>query len=197
MAADGTVTHWLGPLKAGDPEAARRLWDVYVPRLVALARDRLRGRPIGVADEEDVALSAFDSFCRGAARGRFARLDHRDDLWQLLVVITVRKAISLARGERRAVRGGGRVQSLSDLDGPEAEAILGHEPGPELATQVAEECRRLLGLLRDDTLRSIALWKMEGYTNAEIAEKLGCVRFTVDRKLRAIRRAWSSAEEGA
>jgi DNA-directed RNA polymerase specialized sigma24 family protein len=143
-----------------------------------------------VADEEDVALSAFDSFCRGAERGRFPRLDDRGDLWQLLVVITVRKAYDLANHERRAARGGGRVVSLSDLAETGADQILGDEPTPELAAQVAEECRRLLDRLGNKTYRSVALLKMEGYTHEEIARKLGCVRFSVDRKLRAIREIW-------
>jgi DNA-directed RNA polymerase specialized sigma24 family protein len=56
---------------------------------------------------------------------------------------------------------------------------------------VAEECRRLLGRL-DDDLRALALLKMEGYTNEEIASRLGRSRATVERKLRLIRRAWEA-----
>jgi DNA-directed RNA polymerase specialized sigma24 family protein len=192
MESKGSVTGWIGRLKQGDPEAAEQLWKVYFQSLVELARTRLRGIPRRAADEEDVALSAFDSFCRGAQRDRFPRLDDRDDLWQLLLLITVRKACDLASHERRPSRGAGRVRTLSDLAEWEADAILGDEPTPELAAQVADEFQRLLGLLRDESLRTVALLKMEGYTNEEIAAKLGCVRFTVDRKLKAIRRIWES-----
>jgi hypothetical protein len=52
-----------------------------------LARARLRNTPRRIADEEDVAPSAFDSFCRAARAGRFPRLDDRHDLWQILVLI--------------------------------------------------------------------------------------------------------------
>jgi DNA-directed RNA polymerase specialized sigma24 family protein len=190
MGSEGSVTPWIGALKQGDPAAAQRLWNAYFHRLVDLARARLRDVPRRAADEEDVALSAFDSFCRGAERGRFARLDDRDDLWQLLLVITLRKACNLAKHERRQARGSGRVRMLSDLAAWGGEDVLGDEPTPELAAQIADECRRLLGLLRDESLRSVALWKMEGYTHEEIAARLGCVRFTVDRKLRAIRQIW-------
>jgi DNA-directed RNA polymerase specialized sigma24 family protein len=190
MESAGSISVCIDALKRGDPEAAQRIWDAYFQRLVALARARLRGAAGRAADEEDVALSAFDSFCRAAGRGRLPRLEDRDDLWQLLVVITVRKACDLANHEHRRSRGGGRVVLLSDLDGPAAEAVLGSEPTPELAARVADECGRLLGLLENDTLRSVALWKMEGLTNQEIADRLGCVRFTVDRKLQAIRKAW-------
>src|SRR4051794_35421101 len=103
--SDGSVTRWVGPLAQGDEQAAQRLWDEYFARLVALARSRLRGAARRVADEEDIALSAFNSFCRGAERGRFPRLNDRDDLWQMLVVITVRKAIDLTRRENRQSRG--------------------------------------------------------------------------------------------
>src|SRR4051812_37747280 len=100
-----SVTRWLAGLQQGEPdEPAQRLWGRYFDRLVHLARARLRAAPRGPADEEDVALSAFDSFCRGAAEGRFPRLGGRDDLWRLLVSITTRKAQAAARRERRLKR---------------------------------------------------------------------------------------------
>ena len=106
-------------------------------------------------------------------------------------MLTVRKAVNLVNYQGRKSRGGGRVQSLADLDVVSAEAILGAEPSPELAEQMTEECQRLLARLPDESLRTAALWKMEGYTNKEIAARLGCVPQTVERKLRAIRKVWS------
>jgi DNA-directed RNA polymerase specialized sigma24 family protein len=191
MAADGSVTRWIDTLKAGDRDAAQALWNAYFQRLVVLARARLRGTARRAADEEDVALSAFDSFFRGVERGRFPRLNDRDDLWRLLFVITVRKASNLAKFEGRQARGSGRVWPLSALAEPGAAEAIGNEPSPELAAQVADECRRLLARLPSDALREIALWKMEGFTNEEIAAQLGCVRFTIDRKLRTIRQIWA------
>ncbi|MBI1915085.1 MAG: hypothetical protein HYS12_10160 [Planctomycetes bacterium] len=80
MSSAGDVTRWLQQLKAGDHDAVQPLWERYFRRLVGLARDRLRKLPRRTADEEDVALSAFDSFCRRAEEGRFPRLDDRDGL---------------------------------------------------------------------------------------------------------------------
>jgi DNA-directed RNA polymerase specialized sigma24 family protein len=191
MSSDGSVTRLIGMLKGGDRDAAQRLWEAYFGRLVGIARGRLRSAPRRAADEEDVALSAFESFYRRAEEGRFPKLQDRDDLWQLLFVLTVRKAINLVRHEGRESRGGGRVQGLADLEGLGADGLLGAEPSPELAAQMTEECQRLLDRLGDETLRSVALWKMEGYTNREIADRLGCVDQTVARKLRAVRRIWS------
>ena len=106
MAADDSVSAWLDRLQAGDPSAAHRLWQRYFPRLVGLARQKLRDAPRRVADEEDVALSAFGSFCRAAEAGRFPDLLDRDGLWRLLVVITARKAAHLLRDQGRQKRGG-------------------------------------------------------------------------------------------
>jgi DNA-directed RNA polymerase specialized sigma24 family protein len=191
---EGSITQCIERLKRGDRAAAERLWDAYIRRLVGLARAKMRAAPQRVADEEDVALSAFDSFYRRAERGQFARLDDRDDLWQLLVVITERKALGLMRHERRKSRGEGRVVSLSEVANGGIDGALDPEPSPDFAAQFAEECRRLLDLLGDDTLRSVAVWKMEGHTNAEIAGLLGCVEQTVERKLRSIRRLWDGEQ---
>jgi DNA-directed RNA polymerase specialized sigma24 family protein len=190
--AGGSVTVWLNQLKAGDPAAAQPLWDGYFARLVALARDRLRAIPRGIADEEDVALSAFDSFCRAAAAGRFPRLDDRDDLWQVLFVLTVRKAVNLVRYETRERRGETRQGPTGAADSTTSGvgAITDAEPTPDVVAEVSEGCARLLGLLTAADLREVAVWKLEGYTNAEIAGKLGRSLPTVERKLAAIRTIW-------
>ena len=191
MEPEGSITRCIDMLKRGDRAAAQELWGRYFGRLVGLARAQLRSAPRRAADEEDVALGAFDSFYRAAERGRFPQLADRDDLWQLLFVITVRKAIDLVHHEGRAIRGGGRVLTLADLAGGDVERIIGPEPTPALAAQVADESRRLLDGLGDESLRSVAIWKLEGHTNDEIAAKLGCVRQTVERKLRRFRTLWA------
>ncbi|QEH32293.1 ECF sigma factor [Aquisphaera giovannonii] len=196
---EGSVTVWIGHLKAGDPLAAHHLCDRYFGRMVGLARRRLRGgRPVGAAeDEEDVALSAFQSLCQGAAQGQFARLDDRDDLWQLLVVITSRKAIDQVKRGCRQKRGGGRVLDESALVGDRAseragglDAIAGDETDPAFLAMAAEECQRLLDALGDDTLRQIALLRMDGETGEAIAGRLGCSLRTVANKLKLIRMKW-------
>jgi hypothetical protein len=198
MTSSGSVTHWIQLLQAGEDSAARPIWERYFCRLVGLARVKLRGAARRVADEEDVALSVFDSFCRGLEEGRFPNLQDRDNLWKVLVVLTARKALRLVQHERRQKRGGGKVLAEADVPAGEAERallddVIGREPSPEFAAQVAEECNRLLDLLGDDRLRSIARWKMEGDTNAEVAVKIGCLERTVERKLRTIRDRWEKA----
>ena len=198
----GSITHRIDALRAGDPAAAQLLWERYFDRLVRLARSRLRatGRPSAAADEEDAVLSAFDSFCAGAVRGRFPQLTDRDDLWRLLVVITARKVQAQARREGRQKRGGGLVRRESDVPGAGGTSatagldhLIGAEPTPEFAAQAAEECRRLLDALEDESLRQVALARLEGYTNEEIAGRLGCARRTVARRLELIRKTWLSS----
>jgi len=203
----GSITGYLGNLKDGDQAAAQPLWEHYFAKLVTVARSKLRRMRKSTADEdeEDAALSAFNSFCAGAARGKFPQLADRDDIWKLLVVITARKAMAQANRAGRQKRGGGRVVEEAALfgqgfDGTTSslvglEAIAAQGPSPEFAAMMAEECRRLLEQLEDDSLRQVALSRMEGYNNDEIAAQLGCARRTVARRLDLIKKTWLASED--
>lgn len=160
-------------------DAVRVLWERYFDRLVRLARARLRQAPGSMIDAEDVALSAINSFCRRTADGRFPRLDDRQDLWRILMTIAARKAAGVFR---RPTPG---TQDDGVLD-----RIIGTEPTPELAAMVADEVRYLLESLPNDSYRTIALQKLESYTNEEIAANLGCCTKNVEYKLRNIRATW-------
>lgn len=183
-----TVTHWINGLGTSRHEdASKRLWDRYFARLAGLARGRLRSISCAPADGEDVALNAFDSFFRGAAAGRFDRLEGRDDLWRLLVVIASRKARNLRRDENRLKRGG-----LVDFQDPGVlDAVAGDDPSPEFAVLVADESRRLFEGLSDDSLRRVVRLKLEGFSNEEVAKTLDCGLRTVERKLAVIRMRWT------
>jgi RNA polymerase sigma factor (sigma-70 family) len=193
MSPGDDVTRWLRQLQAGEPGAAQKLWESYYRRLVGLARKKLGELPRGAADEEDVALSAFDSFVRGAEQGRFPRLDDRDDLWQVLMMITSRKALDLIAHEGRERRDWRRREDPAA--GPEDgswRGPAGREPDPAFAAEVAEQCRNLLAALADEELRQIALRKLEGWTNGEIAEQLDLALASVERRLRLIRKTWAA-----
>lgn len=209
----GSISRWIGVLRVAgaspsgpDPsdesveQAARALWERFFQRMVGLARLKLRASKArdSAVDGEDVAISAFDSFYAGATRGHFPVLFDRDDLWRLLVVITSRKAMSETRRQNRQKRGAGLVRNESQvgpLDDDELLArALATEPTPDSAAMVVEEYRLLLDRLGDDTLRKVAVWRMEGYTNDEIADRLGCARRTVARQLALIRAIWQTQE---
>ena len=204
MAVTDEVTQWISKLSDGDECAAAVIWEQYFAKLVRFARRKLEGMPRRAVDEEDVALSAMHSFCRGMKGGRFEKIDDREDLWKLLVTITARKATAQRRRHHAIKRGGDpggghRVRGESvflrvnngEHRGPGIGEVLGNEPTPEFANMVAEECRQMLDCLGDEKTREVALHKLAGYSTKEIAEEMGCVSRTVERKLERIREKWS------
>lgn len=194
--SEDSVTLWMNKLKDGHvEEATSQLWQRYFERLVKRVRGRLRGGVRRAADEEDIAASALESVFRGIREERFPELSDRDNLWSLLVVIAERKAGKLVRRETAGKRGGGNVRGdsavfdIREMRGG-FDRFAGEEPTPEFTALVAEECQRLLAVLDDEVLQRIALGKMEGYTNEELAEQLQCAPVTIGRKLRLIRQRW-------
>jgi DNA-directed RNA polymerase specialized sigma24 family protein len=192
MADQGSVSRVLEGLKAGEESAARELWERYCAQLTRQARKKLRYNRRRIADENDVAQGAFLSLCLGARKGRFPALRDRDSLWRLLLFITAQKAADLITYEKRKKRGSGRVHGHSFFAGKEGEdsfdALVAPTPSPATLQVWAEEYERLLGRLKEETLKKIAIMRLEGYTSDEIAEKLGCARRTVARKLDLIKK---------
>ncbi len=151
-----------------------------------------------MADEEDVAICAFEAFLRGVEAGRFSQLDDRNDLWHILVMLSERRAVDQIRVELTEKRGGGHVRGDSALgtvstsvaaDG--FDQLAAAEPAPDFAVQASEELRQL----DDDELQRVAVAKMEAYTNAEIAEQLGKSVSSIERKLSLIRAIWGEKTE--
>jgi DNA-directed RNA polymerase specialized sigma24 family protein len=188
---DDSITVWIRRLEAGDPDAAERLWKSYFPRMVRSARWRLQGYSSHLADEEDIALSAFKSFCR--ATGNLHQLRDRVSLWPFLLMLVARKVSHLIRHERRVKRFGRLASARQGMEALMNE-VPGREPPPDLVHQLNDECQNLFDRLPDDSLRTVASMKLEGYTNGEIAQHLGCGHRTVERKLQVIRQLWSGDE---
>ncbi len=205
MSDSQSVTQWLHGVKTGDSGDIERLWNRYFQRLIHLAGSKLPHHCRRAFDEEDVALSAFHSFCDRAGRGQFPELTDRDDLWRLLATITVRKALMQVRHQMRRKRGGGGVLGESAFLGRDRAAggtggtglaeILGNEPSPEDAARFTDTLNHLIDSLGDPTLKSVALRRLQGHTSAEIGTELGTSTRTVDRKLRLIRAIWEETGE--
>lgn len=194
--SNASVTQWLEALKRGDQSAAAALWQRYFDRLVRLAQAKLGPAHRRVADEEDVALSVFRCLCDGASRGLFTELTDRDELWRLLATMTLNKVIDQKRRAGGQKRGSGAVRGDSVFEGLEGgglDQFLADEPTPETLVILADEHERLLIALGDETLRQIALSKMQGFTNEEIAEQLGVTCRSIERKLQRIRTRWLEA----
>lgn len=197
---EGSVSEWIRRMKAGDAEAENQICQRFFAQITALARKRLAGASRRVTDEEDVAISVFHCLHRGIEAGRFADLKDRFDLWRLLATITLHKAVDQRRRDEADKRGA-YVRGDSCLapqvgDEPGGfDALPGDDLPPEFDAQFEEQLGRLLDRLKDDTFRRVVTLRLEGYTNAEIAEKLGVTESTVERKLRIVREKWQRETE--
>jgi len=195
----GTITGWLVAVRRGDTIAAQRLWDEYFNQLISLARSFLEKRSRTTSfDEEDVAASVLGELFIKLQQGGHSDIEDRHQLWRLLVVITVRKAAELARREKTLKRGSGNVVLESEIEVAQSislDQLIGNNSAAEFSTFMSEQCRELLELLGSPELEQIALWKLAGHTNEEIADQQHCTRVTIQRKLRLIREIWI-AESG-
>jgi RNA polymerase sigma factor (sigma-70 family) len=203
MATQGTVTRLVQDLRSEDSgicnRAAQLIWERYFHDLLELARNNLSRKIRRRVDEEDVLQSMYKSFCLRQQRGEFD-LAGRDALWKLLMTITLNKARNVARDQGREIRNPDREQAIPGDDERESqrwalEQMEAAGPSPAEAAVLNEALELRLDALTDPELRQIALWKLEGYTNREIAVKLGCVERTVERKVGLIKAKWKALED--
>jgi len=193
---DQSVTVWLQQLGEGDQGAALKLWQRYGAALRRIVRRRFQSAVTAAADDEDIVQSVFRALWMGAVAKQFEQVGSRDELWWLLLTITRRKALNRraynSRRKRRPVAG--RIEHNSAENGRNEfvgwACVDKNQPPPDLILTLAEERELLLERLPDDKLRSIALWKLDGYTNEEIAAKLNVTPRTIVRKLNLIRANW-------
>jgi len=193
------ISVWIEKLAAGDERAPEVIWNNYFEKIQRYARRRLKEMPRRAADEQDIALSAFNSFFQAAKADRFPKLHDRDDLWKILITITARKATAQQRRHFAEKRGGGRVNGesiLMDATGKNEGLgqFLGNEPTPQLVAEMEEQYERLISSLNDDLLKSIVEQKFQGYSNEEIADSIGRNVRTVERKLALVRDIWSTQQ---
>ena len=186
----------LEKCRCGDQAAAAAIFTRYVDRLTALARTRLSPRLAARLDADDIVMSAYRSFFVGLNERGFSATDG-DDLWQLLVQITLRKLyhqVARHTAKKRAVR---RDVSLQLIDGSQMQ-IPDREPRPEEAAAVADELERILAELQPVGRRIVEL-RLQGEEIAAIAGELHLNERTVRRWLdraREVGIACAAAELG-
>ena len=198
-----SISQQLEGIKQDDEAAITAMWDRYYPALAKFAEKRLEA--IGVQQRafngEDVAASAMMSFLRAVQRNRFPMLDSEDGLFRLLKRVTIRKVIDRKRKSQTLKAGGGDLRGESAFGSdpesgtsPGIDGVQGESPSPEWIAIMEKECQKLFVSLQDEELQSIAYYRLEGYSNAEIATKLGCAVATVERRLKQIRACWSNCD---
>jgi RNA polymerase sigma factor (sigma-70 family) len=181
-----SVTQWLVNLHHDERTAAEQLWQRYWNRVAGMARTILSAYPRGAADEQDVAQSVIRTFFRRVRDGRFPRLENRRDLWNLLVTITIRKALKQRRRQSR--------QALTGTDAEFIQQALSREPEPDIASMLRDEVQHLVGLL-DEPMQRVAALLLEGCTNEEAAARCGVSLATIERRRQLIRKTWRRAGE--
>ncbi len=195
MSSSNNVSEWIVQAKEGNATATSHLWQHFYDRLVRAVRRRLQGHHRGVSDEEDIVLSVFDSFYAAVQQGRFPDLSDRDDLWRLLLSMSNRKVIDKRRHDLRQRRGGGVELISLNGDASTSIEIAGNEPSPEMVVMMQESMTRFFSQLGVGDLQELAVAKLEGYSNAELARRFGCSERTIERRLHLIREK-SQQEEG-
>ncbi len=203
MNAKGSITRMVGQLRSADPaernEAANHIWKQYSGQLLDLVRLNLERRIRRREDEEDVVQSVYKSLCLRFQQGKI-EVDNRHDFFNLLVAVALNKARKAARRHTRQARAVGRERPAEAGRGDDAfdalALVQGPEPTPEEAAEFGEAVRQLLDALPNPQIRQVVLWKLEGYTNKEIADKLDVVERTIERKLSLVREKWDVIAQG-
>jgi len=199
MADTGSVTNLLHQLKDGaEGDVQQEIWNRYFNKLVRMAGNRLAKNQRRVEDEEDIVLSALGSFFNRAKEGQFPQLADRTSLWPLLVAITVCKTRDLQRRQNAGKRDVRRtVAAASAGETNWLLQIQGEEVSPETAAAAAEEAERMIAALEKESLQNVARMKLDGYTNAEIAQQEGVMERSIERRLVLIRQIWTELAEAS
>jgi RNA polymerase sigma-70 factor (ECF subfamily) len=181
MSQDLSFADLMARVRAGDQEAAALLYERFKNRVIGLARKHLAGMLRGKEDPDDVAQSVFKSFfLRQMDPEKGFRLENWDDLWNVLLIITLRKCgrrIERWWSQQRDVRHEVALQEM--------EAIA-RDPTPEEAVMLTETVQEVLERLhlRDRPILELAL---QGLGPEEIAAQVHRTERTVYRVLKRIR----------
>lgn len=189
----GSITRALAALRLQNEQSAELLWKRFFERLCGYAESRLYRRHRKLVDPDQIASDAFMALLDGVKNHRFEQVRNRDELWQMLTLIASRKTIASQRQLDRQKRGGGKVRGLSSCGGRNAnvlEEFISGDLTPDAIVELEDLSRCLLAALPNDVIRKVAVLRMAGHANAEIAEKLSLTERTIERKLKLIREIW-------
>jgi RNA polymerase sigma factor (sigma-70 family) len=181
-------------LRTGDPLVIQEFCGRYGAMLERLADKHL---PAGLrrrVGPEDVVQSACRTFLRRAQHGEF-KLADSDGLWRLLCAITLTKVREQARFHLRKRRSLKQESDASPPTGMESGfgfVPVAAGPTPAEAAEFADQFQRILESL-DEEARQVVDLKLQDYTQAEIAERMGSSERTVRRIMKRIQTQLAAA----
>lgn len=190
----GSISRAIASLEGQDEVAAELIWNRYFRRLCEYCDVLIYQRHQKHISADEIASSAFLALFDGIKNRRFEQVRNRDELWQMLTLIAARKAINRGLAQDRQRRGGGKVRGSSAFDHRSIDNVtdyLQRELDPQEYLELEELSEQLLGALTIENLKTIAIWRMAGFSNDEMAKKLNCSVRTIERKLNLIREIWS------
>lgn len=179
------LDQWIDGLRQGQAEVLNDFWGHYGPMLERLADKNLAKGIRPRLGPEDVAQSVCRTFFRRAKEGQFQLEDH-DNLWRLLVAITLTKVREKTRFHMRDKRGVQRETPIAG--GEEASAVMPLPSGGPAPDEMAEFSdlldTTLAGL--DEEERQVVELKLQDCTHDEVAERIGISERTVRRILKKV-----------
>ena len=194
----GSISIAIAGIGADDGHAATDLWNRYFQRLGTYAKKKIFPRLLRHFDEDDIANSTFMALVKGLRESRFDKVTNRDELWQMMTIIASRKIANATKFFDRQKRGGGKVkgESVFGESGIYSVAdMVNHVFSENEYDQFEKICDELLCGISDKRTRQVAVLRLQGYSIAEIAEKLGVAPRTIDRELAMIREFWNESLE--
>jgi hypothetical protein len=188
----------MDPADFEDPAYVEQLWSEFYPRMKLAVIGRVRAIQRPVANESEIALSAFNSFIEHAREGKFPNLADQDDMWRLVKRFAIRKTNDTRKILRAQKRGGGDVivgqSDFSDESGiyRGINAAADKQTDPSTSIEVADLLNTMLQRLPDDQHRDIILLKLQGASIATIAECMETSTRSIQRILKKIEENWQS-----
>ena len=184
MTPDVTDQELLGRWTRGDESAAEEIFDRYSRRTWKLAENLIAQRLKPRFDGDDVVQSVFRTFLRHSREGSF-QIGATESLWKLLSAIArnkISERVAFHAAQRRAT---GREQSLASDDSMPDGVLADMQPRLDDALALVEEVTTALTAF-DPWAKQVFQHCLEGNSTSDIAELMGCSRWSVRRTLDAI-----------
>lgn len=172
----------LEAFRSGQMDASTRLYMKYADRLIGMTARKSSSELAAKVDPEDIVQSVFRTFFRRVEKGQYD-VPEGEDIWKLLLVITLNKIRAVVAFNRAAKRDMRRTRSDAMVEEAVAQADNKDEIALATLRIVIDE------LLADqiEVNQIIIRQRIEGYDILEIAKNVNRSKRTVERVLQEFR----------